>query len=478
MRMLPTLVGPLTLAVFLSAPVLAVDNPIPGKVTVVKAGKLIKFVSKSKPIEPATFPLPAPGSADDPTVSGAELRVFDRFGAGGDVTFNLDNSGWTGLGDPPGSSGYKYKGKDDTSDPDPKGTCRIVLIKEKVIKGVCKGASVTLTTPFGGPEEIILGIPAGSAAFRYCAEFGGEEKRNDSKTMKRQDAPVPGACPVIPWIGSHKCVLDGELSSIHLMGYFALPPFPANGAIDISCASTAPDGKATCDCGLQFLDPIYMIGIGLFCFSPGVPCPSGEIDCDGGNALDATMDSDHNIGACTSNPDCAAQCTVHCAPDQVFDSACEEFCVGGANDTLPCTHDSDCPAGHCPGKDSLPHGNICGCDCLAVGGASSRPGGLQCNLSVNIDIEVDPPCGDGDVLMVLGTRCFPLTTETITSQIHNWSNMPGHDFPLPPTSLIGTPADCVDLGSSITTGLRMVGSVNFFDTGLLDIHTVEDFTCQ
>ncbi len=478
MTMPRTLLGTVALAALLTAPALAADNLIPGKITVVKAGQLIKFVSKNKPIEPATFPLPAPGSADDPTVSGAELRVFDRFGAGGEVTFNLDKSGWTGLGNPPGSRGYRYKGKDDTSDPDPKGTCRVVLIKEKVIKGVCKGDSVTLTTPFGGPEGIILGMPAGTAVFRYCAEFGGEEKKNDIKTMKRKDAPVPGGCPALA-IGAHECVLDGALSSIQIeCGPLPFPPYAANGAIDIACGTAALDGKAECDCTLQYLDPIEIIGVGNICFGPGAPCPSGEIDCDGGNGLDATMDSDHNIGACTSNPDCAAQCIAYCAPDQVLNSACEGFCVGGGNDGNPCTRDTDCPDGSCPGKDGLPHGNICGCHCLAIGGAPSRPGGLQCNLSVNIDIEMDEPCGDGDVLIALGRRCLPLTTETLTSQIHNAQNTPGFECPWTPTSVIGTPADCADLTSSITTGLRMVSSVDLFDTTLGDLHTIEDFTCQ
>ncbi len=566
MKKLLTLLALLALAGFVSAPALAVDSLIPGKITVVKYGKLVKFVSKAKGSFPGdAFPLPAAGGPVDPTVSGAELRVFDTiFGAGGDETFTLDSSGWTGLGNPAGASGYKYKGKQAVPVDD---TCKIVLIKESVIKAVCKSKTggVTLTTPFGGPQGIILGIPAGSAAFRYCAEFGGEEKKNDFKTMKRKDAPQPGACSVVqptptptntftatatrtntatatvtdtptttptntntatvtntptatatntatatatvtdtftvtltptvtptatesgtptetptPSLGSHKCVMDSSVSTVQIATQaLPLPPFAATGAVDIDCGAVNPTtGKAACDCSLQYFDPINIIGIGYICFTPGAPCPAGEIDCDGGNGLDVDMQSDHNVGACTGNPDCAAQCVAFCAPASVFNSGCEGFCVGGVNDGLPCTDDSDCPGGSCPGKDGLPHGNICGCDCLDIGGAPSRAGGLQCNMPVNIDVEINPPCGDGDVLIAVGTRCLPLTTETVTSQMHNANNSGGKNFPVPATNLLGVPADCLDLETSILTGTRMVGSLNFFDSTIGDLTTAEDFTCQ
>jgi hypothetical protein len=71
------------------------------------------------------------------------------------------------------------------------------LIKPTVIKGVCKGSAVTLTTPFAGNEGIVLGIPSGtsSAALRYCGELGGTIKKNDNTGLKRTDAPAPATCP-------------------------------------------------------------------------------------------------------------------------------------------------------------------------------------------------------------------------------------------------------------------------------------------
>lgn len=174
------------------APALALDVPIPAKVGVVKPGKMAKLVSK-----PATsFALPAPGSAEDPTLGGAELTVFDTeiLGAGR-VTLTLGAAGWTGLGNPAGSKGYKYKGGNDL----PTGACSIVLVKSTVIKAVCKGTAVALTPPFDGMLGIHLGLPAGTApARRYCAQLGGTEAKNDVTQLKRKDAPAPGGCAEIP----------------------------------------------------------------------------------------------------------------------------------------------------------------------------------------------------------------------------------------------------------------------------------------
>jgi hypothetical protein len=174
----------------------AEDVKIPGKLAAVKGARLAKFVSKSAP---GTFPIPAPGSADDPTIAGALLRVFDTDEPGaGEVSFLLDQSGWTGLGNPAGSKGYKYKGRNDAVDPDPKGACRTVLLKEKVIKAVCGGSAVTLAPPFSAAAGIRLGILAGSTAARYCATFGGEEKRNDATITKRKNASAPSECAGVP----------------------------------------------------------------------------------------------------------------------------------------------------------------------------------------------------------------------------------------------------------------------------------------
>lgn len=181
----------LAAALIASGPAFAADNLIPGKIAVVKGAKLSKFVSKST----VGFPLPVAGGAEDPTLNGAEIIMFDIVSGGaGEFTHSLPAAGWSALGDPPGSKGYKYKGA-SAGDP----LCKVVLIKPSVIKAVCKGA-IPLDPPFAGDEGIILGVPSGtaSAAIRYCAEFGGTEKKNDTNTFKHKDAPAPGSCPLVP----------------------------------------------------------------------------------------------------------------------------------------------------------------------------------------------------------------------------------------------------------------------------------------
>jgi len=192
-----TLVGVATMLGLAAGVAIAaqVSGPIPGKVNVIKGLKVAKVVSKAKAIDPDTYALPTAGGVEDPTLVGASLTFADLGLAGGSVSYLLDATGWKGLGNPPGSGGYKYKGKDDIFDPNPKGTCKIVLVKDKVIKAVCKGTTVTLTTPFAGNASMVLGIPAGSAAIEYCTEFGGTTAKNDSTILKRKDAPPPFACP-------------------------------------------------------------------------------------------------------------------------------------------------------------------------------------------------------------------------------------------------------------------------------------------
>ena len=163
------------------------DESMPGKVTVIKPGKLAKFVAK--PASGDAFELP--GAANDPTVEGGSLRIFDTATTAGDNQYPLPVQpapyGWKGLGNPAGSKGYKYKGAGTPSDP-----CRVVLIKTTVVKGVCRGDSVTLAPPFDGEVGIIL--TAGTGSKRYCATFGGAEVKNAPELAKRKDA-LAAACP-------------------------------------------------------------------------------------------------------------------------------------------------------------------------------------------------------------------------------------------------------------------------------------------
>jgi hypothetical protein len=161
---------------------------LPGRITAIKSGMLAKFVAK--PVMGETFNLPVA----NPVTAGGSLRVFDMSTTAGDNTYALPSGGtpplgWKGLGSPAGSKGYKYKGAGTVGDP-----CKVVLVKPKVIKAVCRGSDVTLMPPFAGDVGIILSL---GATDRYCAQFGGDEVKNDATLTKRKNAPAPTACPEI-----------------------------------------------------------------------------------------------------------------------------------------------------------------------------------------------------------------------------------------------------------------------------------------
>jgi hypothetical protein len=180
-------------AMALPNPAAAVDEPtdsMAGKVMIIKAGKLAKFVAKP-PITGGTFALP--GSGNDPVTQGGQLRLVDLGDPNAaDVVFGLPAAGWKGLGNPPGAKGYKYKGAGSAADP-----CKVVLVKEKIVKAVCKGAAVDLAQPLNGTLGIVLTV--GSDSKHYCTEFGGSTLKNDATFTKRKSATAPAcACGAVP----------------------------------------------------------------------------------------------------------------------------------------------------------------------------------------------------------------------------------------------------------------------------------------
>ena len=162
---------------------------LPGRVAVVRPSQFVRFLAK--PAAGDTFALPTA----NPITDGGTLHVFDTVESPDrDDTYLLPSGGtppfgWRGLGNPPGSKGYRYKGTGAAGDP-----CR-VLIKPTVIKATCKGAGVNLTPPFTNYVGIVLSLGATDS---YCARFGGFTHRNDGTVTKRTDAgPPPIACPTI-----------------------------------------------------------------------------------------------------------------------------------------------------------------------------------------------------------------------------------------------------------------------------------------
>jgi len=126
--------------------------------------------------------------ANDPTVEGGTLRLFDTGGDAGDDTYSLPAANWSRIPSNPLSTlrGFRYQGARTLTDP-----CRLVLVRERRVKAICVRQGMSLTPPFNGDLAAVLTV--GSASKRYCAQFGGFTSLNDHR-LRRKGAPAPGAC--------------------------------------------------------------------------------------------------------------------------------------------------------------------------------------------------------------------------------------------------------------------------------------------
>jgi hypothetical protein len=138
------------------------------------------------------------GSAQDPTVGGARLELFNDV-TGERAFVDLPAAHWTALGNPAGSAGYKYKDAARVSGP-----CKVArLYPERMLKAVCRGAEIafTLNETAQGNVRVSLRSGAGTGGLKYCARFGGEvaydhpTNADESGLFKATKAPAPMSCP-------------------------------------------------------------------------------------------------------------------------------------------------------------------------------------------------------------------------------------------------------------------------------------------
>ena len=236
------------------------DVLMPAKIGLVKPGKLAKFVAK----DASLFPLPASG--DEPTDVGGDLSIFDTASTAGSDTYGLPAVQWSGLGNPAGSKGFKYKGAGSPSDP-----CKVVLIKEKVIKGVCKGTGVTA-----------------DAALRRRAGHRPDHRRHavlrDARRHRRQERggqlqaegrSGPGACASVGPVCGNGNVEEGEDCDDNNTSN--ADTCPADCTID-PCTPVAGPGPIA---SVNFTAPV---GIDVAGVSVLVDYPEGKVSLPGSGA--------------------------------------------------------------------------------------------------------------------------------------------------------------------------------------------------
>ena len=330
-----------------------------------------------------------------------------------------------------------------------------------------------------------------AARCRACAilnEADGQSINCDSF----DDGAVNGSCFIPTNVGSHTCTLAP--SSVIALGTQALPlGLSPVGSININCGSTTPNGKAACSCDVVSFGTLVITAIGDVCISPA-SCPSGEIDCDGGNSENVDLVADHNIGACANDTACSTACDAHCAGLGAnytkIAYGCEGFCNGGTNNNNPCTSDSQCPGGQCAGAEpvTVSHLNTCNCTCQgeSLGGASPA-GSLACEVGTQINVELPTNGICGDVIpptIQLPPICGAVTTTTATGHVQNANRTAAKTIPpiggvgTSPATSTGVGLACNTIASSTLTGLTLVGHLGFYDSVLGDIFSSNSFTCQ
>jgi hypothetical protein len=325
-----------------------------------------------------------------------------------------------------------------------------------------------------------------------------------SDTPTVSPTPSPTETPMAPVL--HKCVLTGGFANSYVNIYSAA--FPVALAFDTTGSAIDIGGIGSVGaCAVQNFNPIFIIGIGFVCIQPGDPCPNLTRYCGpgapaSGPALGIDVRSDGNIGACTGNPACEADCDTYCpgtlgAGFTQLSSGCTGYCTEGSGNTA-CTADAVCSGlgeGACNGPDnlSMAQANICQCSCIktdAFGG--SDPGDVQCNLGAALTVEMGGPCNGTDVLIEVGNACIPVTTQRAKGRIEDGNFVPGSTVPSAVTSCmpagmpdgshcndqLGLPLDCAVVDTSDTTGLVGVGAVNFFGSTIGDLSVGLKATCQ
>jgi hypothetical protein len=135
----------------------------------------------------AAAALPASGSADDPVLHGATLRVFTTVGDQFDVTYQLPHDNWHYVRDVNANAGYRYLDLGQTHGPISQMLLRPVL-GIKVKGGGQIGLSLA-TNP--NPVQIVLTLAGGTVV---CGSYGGLVKYHPDVSYRATRAPAPATC--------------------------------------------------------------------------------------------------------------------------------------------------------------------------------------------------------------------------------------------------------------------------------------------
>lgn len=392
-------------AAFFIAPsvVAAADIPISASKLVVKtepASAKRRFLFKT--VKESAVVL-----AGNPTAGGATLFVAglactgpDCVVSGSSGSIHLPAAKWTGLGNPPGSSGYRYKDTDATE-----GGVRVALLKAGKLVVKATGSNWPWL-PAGGEDGIVVTLQVG--ANRYCAEFGGTEKDNEPGLLSYRDAAAPPSCRAL--CGNDVRESDETCDGADADACAGLcqtdctcpAPVCGNGVLE---AGEECDGESSLPGFLECVDCVNCMEDGVSgCSSPSgsYPCCNPESSCRalGPNATECRPPSGLG-GSCLDLAPSAPVCEPGLFCDVFSTTCCSTSGCSGDGD---CCHDGVCEGGEC----CLNNGGSCAViddfvfRCCAGQKCCS---GTNCPDLDTVDSFFGICCGDVGSTCTSGTEC-------------------------------------------------------------------------
>ena len=232
----------------LAGTAVAVDHPVGGDKLLLKdpandEGRRVRFKAVRDPaIDPSV--------TADPTAVGAELTIVGNgAGDGSSGTITLDESLWTGLGNPPGSKGYKFLDR-----------LRSTGIKKVVFKPGDAGGSLVVS---GGGANWPYAItqPQGAIDVRftigtdvYCARHTTFVTNETGRVLSR-DAPAPAGC------GAPVSTTTSSTTTTST----TIPASCGNGVVDgleeCDDGGNAPGDGCGAACELESVNPALCAGV-------------------------------------------------------------------------------------------------------------------------------------------------------------------------------------------------------------------------
>ena len=151
------------------------------------------------------------------------------------------------------------------------------------------------------------------------------------------------------------------------------------------------------------------------------------------------------------------------------------LCLPAAASAQEQTRDQDCINAVGVGGEPVVHTNDCNCECVELGGRIGKPGSLECEIGLSTVLELDPPCGDGDVSQLISAMCVPFTTGVFSNTQLDVNEDGGT---IGPEVRVGDSAACAALASGQAAGLELTGNAGSFDTRLGDLSIPNTFICK